>query len=152
VINRRELLKLLGSLPFVGLLFPKAEPVIYKQFVGQKDGVVPPKFKWVLDGELIAAPVPTERDNCIYVRVHSVSETWEAGTFLNIKPGSHYSWPDTVFTRENKYPPLSEAEVASFGLKPRPMPPMGTKVRIELCRYVTSAGYYSYGYCARPLV
>lgn len=161
-MDRRLFLKLLGTIPLVGWLVPKvkAEPPKIARFVGDT-GELPPKFKWVLDGELIEWPTKTHCEkigypvpenlmpDCIYVRIHSIDPDWYYGKSMNLKPGDHYSWPDTVFTRANKYPPLSEAEVDSFGLRPQPVPPLGTKVRLMMCRYVTSAGYYSYGYYAK---
>lgn len=162
-MNRRTFLKLVGSIPVLGWLVPKVEatPVEYARFVGGK-GEIPPKFKWVMDGVLTEWPgekyyrengyKPENKNlypDSIYIKVESVSDEWHMQSCLKIQPGHNYSFPDTIFTRDNRCPPLSQEERDSFGLQPQPVPPHGTRVSIMLCRYITSSGYYSYGYCAK---
>ncbi len=162
-MNRRSFLKLVGSLPLVGWLVPKvrATPVEYRRHV---DGIgeIPPLFKFIMSGELIEWPTKTHCEKLglpvpeclipglIHLRVSEVASDWHMQSCLNTKPGDNYSFGDGVFTQEC-FSTEFHRSLREIGIQPQPIPPFGTKIEIRSVRYVSSAGFYCYGYNAKVL-
>lgn len=161
-MNRRDFLKYLTTLPLVGLIAPRvlAEQAKEKRFVGDT-GRMPPRFKWIMDGTLIEWPTKThceklglEVPEClipglVHFRIDNFDPEWNVAKHMpvSIVRGGNYSFGDGIFTRHSNSH-LTPEEVASFNLQPKPIPPLGTKCRILLARYISRSGYYCYGYYA----